>query len=308
MNRNIARRQKREPGQVLVIFALALVAIVAMTGLVIDGGATFVQRREMQNVADAAAMSAAYGFAMTNSTSAGTSAAQSTATSNGYTNGSGGVTVTVTNAAGNPGWTFTVVVSKPHANNFSGLLGMPSWGVTTTASSTAGRPNAALGALPLIFNQQAFNTNGSGSNSIVTYSEPDPGSNDIPWGSDHFNWTMYCNNCNADSSSVDALINQGGQATVVTLDDHISPLNAGSHTTLYSDLSQWIGGEYPVPIVNDAGNMIGWAMFHLTGSVGGSTKQISGYFVSPINPAAMTVVPNVSAGGDFGAYYVALTN
>jgi Flp pilus assembly protein TadG len=304
VTRNVARRQKREPGQVLVIFALALVAIVAMTGLVIDGGATFVQRREMQNVADAAAMSAAYGFAMTNTTSA----AQSTAAANGYTNGSGGVTVTVTNAAGNPGWTFTVVVSKPHANNFSGLLGMPSWGVTTTASSAAGRPNAAIGALPIIFNQQAFDANGTGPDSIVTYSEPDSGSNDIPWGADHFNWTMYCDNCNADSNSVDALINQGGQATVVTLDDHISPLNAGSHATLYSDLSNWIGGEFPVPIVDNSGNMVGWAMFHLTGSVGGSTKQISGYFVSPINPASMTVVPNVDAGGDFGAYYVALTN
>ena len=39
-------KPRRESGQVLVIFALALIAIVAMTGLVIDGGGTFVQRRE----------------------------------------------------------------------------------------------------------------------------------------------------------------------------------------------------------------------------------------------------------------------
>jgi len=307
-SRNSSRRARREGGQVLVVFALALVAIVAMTGLVLDGGSTFVQRREMQNVADAAAVAAAYSYATTGSTASATTSGQSTAAANGYTTGTGGVSVTVSNAAGNPGWTFTAVVSKPHANNFTGLLGMPSWGVTATATALAGRPNAAIGAMPIIFNRDAFDSNGSGPSSIVTYTEPDPGSNDIPLGPNHFNWTMYCDNCNADSNTVDSLINQGGVTTVVTLDDHITPLNAGSHTTLYSDLSNWLGGEFPVPVVDNSGDMIGWAMFHVTGSVGGSTKSISGYFVSPINPSSLAVVAGVGAGGDFGAYYVALTN
>ena len=304
-----SRRWARgERGQVLVVFALALIAIIAMTGLVLDGGSTFVQRRDQQNVADVAAMAAAYAYATTGSTGSATTAAQSLASSNGYTDGTGSVSVVVTNAAANPGWTFTVYVSKPHANNFTGLLGMPSWGVTATASAMAGRPNAALGAMPIIFNRDAFDSNGAGPSSTVTYSEPDSGSNDIPLGSSHFNWTEYCDNCNADSATVDALINQGGQATVVTLDDHISPLNAGSHTTLYSDMAAWVGTEFPVPVVDNSGDMIGWAMFHLTASVGGSSKVISGYFVSPINPASMTLVSGVGAGGDFGAYYVALTN
>jgi hypothetical protein len=313
MNRSIlaapaADRGRHQRGQVLVIFALALIAIVAMTGLVLDGGSTFVQRRDQQNVADAAAMAAAYAYATTASTGTATTAGQNTAASNGYTNGAGGVSVTITNAAANPGWNFTAYVSKPHANNFTGLLGMPQWGVTAQATVLAGRPNAALGAMPLIFNQDAFTANGSGSGSAVIYNEPDPGSNDVPWGSNHFNWTEYCNNCNADSNTVDGLINQGGESTVVTLDDHISPLNAGSHTTLYSDLSNYVGGEFPVPIVDNAGHMVGWAEFHLTASVGGDTKAIAGYFVSPINPASMTVVTGVTGGGDFGAYYVALVN
>ena len=46
----------------LVIFSLCLVAIIAMTGLVIDGGMTFVQKREQQNVADAAALAGAYAY------------------------------------------------------------------------------------------------------------------------------------------------------------------------------------------------------------------------------------------------------
>src|SRR3954453_9668566 len=98
-----ARRRptRHERGQVLVIFALALIAIVAMTGLVLDGGSTFVQRRDQQNVADAAALAAAYSYATTGSTSAATAAAQSIATANGYASGAQGTTVSVTNAAGN---------------------------------------------------------------------------------------------------------------------------------------------------------------------------------------------------------------
>ncbi len=56
------RFARGEDGQMLVIFSLCLVAIIAMTGLVIDGGMTFVQKREQQNVADAAALAGAYAY------------------------------------------------------------------------------------------------------------------------------------------------------------------------------------------------------------------------------------------------------
>jgi Flp pilus assembly protein TadG len=302
--------RKDQRGQVLVIFALALVAIVAMTGLVLDGGDTFVQRRQMQNVADASALAAVYGYANNgNSTSAGAAAAQAVAAASSYANGVGGVSVQVTdNSSGGAGRRFTVTITKPHRNWFSGIVGMGSWPVTTTATALGGRPNGVLGAMPLIFNQRAFGDNGAGPGHEVSYSEPPVGSQDVPQTSTTFNWTVYCDFCNADSSTVSDLINSGGATTTVSLDDKISPLNAGSHTTLYSDLAKFVGGEYPVPIVDDNGNMVGWAMFHFTGSVGGSTKQVTGYFVSPINPANMTIVDGVTAGADFGAYVVELVN
>ncbi len=50
-------RQKR--GQIIVVFALALVVVVAMTGLLIDGGAAFAQQRLAQNGADGAATAGA---------------------------------------------------------------------------------------------------------------------------------------------------------------------------------------------------------------------------------------------------------
>jgi Flp pilus assembly protein TadG len=48
-------RRDRAGGQIIVVFALALVAIIAMTGLVIDGGAAFAQQRVAQNGADGTA-------------------------------------------------------------------------------------------------------------------------------------------------------------------------------------------------------------------------------------------------------------
>ena len=302
-------RARNERGQVLVIFALALVAIVAMTGLVLDGGSTFVQRRDQQNVADAAAMAAGYAYATSGNTSTASGAGQTIATSNGYTNGTGGVSVTVSNSAGNPGWYFTAVVSKPHNNTFTGLLGMPTWGVTAQATVLAGRPNAAIGPLPIIFNRDAFDQNGSGDTHEKAYNEPDPGNQDTPQGNGQFNWTEFCNNCNADSNTVrNLIVNNASDTTVVTLNDHISPLNNGSHTTLFDALAALVGNDFAVPVVNNNGIMVGFATFHLTGAVGGSTKQIRGYFVSPFKGTDLTVVQGAGTGGDFGSYAVQLTN
>lgn len=298
--------RSRERGQVLVLFALALVAIVAMTGLVLDGGSAFVQRRGMQNVADSAAMSAGYAYAMGGDLNAATVAARSTAAANGYTHGVDGVTVSVTMVNSNPAPSFTVAMSGPHANNFAGIVGMPSWQVSTTATAQSGRPNGVIGALPVIFNQNAFVGNGSGNE--VAYEEPAPGSEDVPVAANQFNWTEFCDDCNADSSTVRQLIVDRGGSQTVTLDDKISPLNAGSHTTLFDAMADLVGGSFAVPVVNDSGDMVGFAMFKLTGAVGGSTKQIRGYFVSPINPASMSIVTNVAGGCACGSYVVKLTN
>lgn len=51
--RTRSRTAKR--GQVIVIFAVALVALLAMTGLIIDGGRAWAEQRLVQNAADAAA-------------------------------------------------------------------------------------------------------------------------------------------------------------------------------------------------------------------------------------------------------------
>jgi hypothetical protein len=297
-----------QSGQILAIFTLALVAVIALTGLVIDGGGTFVQRRDMQNTADASALAAAYAYGNTGSTDAATGAAKMLSAANGYPDGTDGVVISLSfDAPGGPGRHFTVSVAKPHQNAFSGIVGMPSWGVATTATAIAGRPNAAVGAMPIIFNQDALSV-GLGESHDRAFDEPGSGPEDIPHGTQKFNWTEYCDECNADSATVRDLIEGHGYTTTVTLHDKISPLNAGAHTTLFGALAAWVGTPFPVPLVDDAGRMVGWAMFHLTGSSGGSTKQIRGWFDSPINPSSMTIVDDVTAGIDAGVYIVQLVN
>jgi Flp pilus assembly protein TadG len=49
-------RSRSEPAQIIVLFALSLVAICALMAVILDGGTLFLQRRTVQNAADAAAL------------------------------------------------------------------------------------------------------------------------------------------------------------------------------------------------------------------------------------------------------------
>jgi Flp pilus assembly protein TadG len=305
----------RERGQMLALFAISLVALIAMTGLVIDGGSTFVQRRGQQNVVDAAAMAGAYAYLDSGgSTSQAQAAAQQIATANGDANGTNGVSVTVdVNGGGGGAATVTVTMTKPHRNYFSGIVGLASWNVSTTATAQSGIPNAASGVMPVIFNKKAWDAATKGPNGAAPFNEPGTGTQDVPQDATTFNWTVFCiangNPCNGDSSTVDSIINTNGTTTTVGLNEQIGPLNAGSHTTLFSDMAKHVPGAYPVAIVDDSGAMLGWAYFHITGSVGGSTKQITGWFDSTFNQPPLVISPNGGSGSSqFGAYTVQLVN
>jgi hypothetical protein len=297
-------RHGRERGQLLAIFALAMIGLIAMVGLIIDGGDTALQRRDQQNVADAAAMAAGYAYVNNLDEVA---AAQAVATANGYVDGQDGTTVTVTSGPDS----ITVDVSRPHRNYFSGIVGFASWDVSTTASVIAGIPNAAYGTMPLIFNESAFHHEPNRDPNLpVTFGEPPVGNQDIPKDTDEFNWTLFCTangtGCNGNTDTIEGWVIDEGVSTTVTLDDAISPLNAGSHVALFSDLAAAVGEAFPVAIVDDDGRLLGWAWFHLTGSVGGESKSISGWFDESFDAPEFKVIHGHASGGRFGAWSVEL--
>ena len=76
----------KERGQALIVIALALVALAGITGLVVDGGNAFLDRRNAQNAADSAALAAALTRVRGTAGQSLPSAALSSAAQNGYDN------------------------------------------------------------------------------------------------------------------------------------------------------------------------------------------------------------------------------
>jgi hypothetical protein len=329
-------RRSGEHGQALVVFVLALVAIIGMTGLVLDGGGAFAQRRVQQNVADLAAYAAATAFANSSGAvpakdAAGRQRAFEVAATNGYPDGTNSTQVLVSsqNNPFNGSQRYHVTVLRPHRNNFAGLLGQPVWDVGASATAITGYPNAAIGAMPLIFNELAFDElyNPKAKQPGEEFSEPGNGPGDLPLDATSFNWTVYCtaqgNECNGNSDTVRDLIEQHGEDAVVDLGDAIGPLNAGAHTTLFNSMEQWTCPnpnnfdaskcEFPVAIVCTMDNnptcprdgaLVGWAIFHLTSVEGSNRKVVIGYFTTPINHAGLTITSGAGTGGPFGGYVI----
>jgi Flp pilus assembly protein TadG len=315
-------RREGERGQILVLFTIAIVVIIGMLGLVLDGGSAFAQRRDEQNVADLAAVAGAdaYLTATGDKIGAARDAATLVASRNGYVaNAATGVAVDIEITPQASGAQVKVTVTKPHANNFSTILGMPTWGVSAKAAAqSAQRPNGALGAMPLLFNEAAFPgaicdlRDGVGCR-IQTYQLPGGGNEDVPQDATQFNWTVFCthtgNPCNGDSRDVANLIDGSGSDTVVYVDDDIGPLNAGSHTTLFDNLETVVGSIFPVPVVDNAGQMVGWAYFKLISIEGAPDKVIKGYFVAPYVGEELVVNNGHHTGTlNTGAYLIGLTN
>jgi Flp pilus assembly protein TadG len=78
------KTNRLERGQALIVIALALVGLAGMTGLVVDGGNAFMDRRNAQSAADSAALASALARVRGNPDWTGT--AQASAVQNGYAN------------------------------------------------------------------------------------------------------------------------------------------------------------------------------------------------------------------------------
>ncbi len=155
-----------ERGQMLVIFAGSLAAIILIVGLVIDGGYALTQRRDAQNAADFAALAGArivaeqIGGDATNGTDANVAAAITTAISaNGaaaltfgaagspqYVNSTGAIIPSAASAAsyvGNgtiPTGAVGVKVNSSRIWNpfFLGIIGVANWSASANATAKGG--------------------------------------------------------------------------------------------------------------------------------------------------------------------------
>lgn len=311
------RSRPGERGQIIVIFALGLVAMVAMVGLVLDGGSTFAQRRAQQNASDLGALAAANVYLLTNSESQATAAARDAAQDLGFVHGTGGVTVNVGYDL-SAGAKAIVDVTAPHRNNFAGVVGMGSWNVSTTATAITGIPDGATNVAPFIFHIDIFGPDGTPD---PTYSDPDNpfafnlDNSDVPTEAGDIAWTdfAYDKPCeepgNVDANTVKNISEDTVDIhTVIGFGCYIGQHNNGNMTTMYSTINNYMAGdEFSVPVVDDGGNFQGWATFHVVSADGGSEKELTGYFVSPFIGQTLTVgCPDGTCPRYLGTYVLRL--
>jgi hypothetical protein len=244
-----ADRPKGARGQIIVVFTLALVAIILMTGVVIDGGYGLAQRRAAQNDADFAALAGARIVAqwISGNTLDGTDANVQAAISysiqvNGgspitfgspdgptYVNPSGAFTGWVGSGsipAGTVG--VTVSTSRTWRPFFTPIVGINSW--TAGASAVARGGYAAGGPAGAVFPagiaEAFFNDRQPCSGPISTDpSDPcypahlTPGELNVPGG---FGWMKF--GCDGYGLGQEPPANNGGcRTSAVFLDEEMGP-------------------------------------------------------------------------------------
>lgn len=138
------------PGQILVLFAIGLPALLGMVGLAIDGGLWFARHQRVRAVADLAALNGAYCLLYPSKEhcaaaqslgggDAGRGMAIATAAVNGYVHGTGGATVAVTKPTAS---SVRVEVSTTSPTVFLQVVGLSS--LTAPATAEAGIAGLSL--------------------------------------------------------------------------------------------------------------------------------------------------------------------
>ena len=300
--------RSRQGGQMLVVFALSMMGIIGMVGLAVDGGSTYAQRRNQQTAADMAALAGANDYLLTNNSAQAITRARTVAASNQFTDGSGPTTVGVTISTSN-GVSVIVNVASSHRNSFLGALGMANWSVTTTATALAGFPDSATGGSPFIFSIGAFDS--AGNPTYQTSTNFGETNGDVPTSPLDFAWTNYGTG-NVNTSEVDQIITGGLDINrTLSYGQYIGQHNNGNHTALFDDVNTYLSGlDMPVAIVDNNGNFMGWATFHVNSASGGSAKHVNGYFLSAFTSDRLTVssCSNNACPRYLGSYVLKLTN
>jgi Flp pilus assembly protein TadG len=279
----------RPRGQIVVVFALAAFAMIAMVGLILDGGGTFVQRRIQQNAADLASLAGANAWILDTNTAtrnaSAIAAARAVATQGGYTNGVDGATVKVIPAAyGDLGATVQVDIGAQHDNAFGSIVGMPTWGVSTTASAITGPGGSADGPSPIMFNVGVFNNGVQPSGIYADPANPyvfGDGNGDYPNNSGDIAWTDFAQPDNVNSNVVKNLIDGSDVAPrEFGYGDYIGQENQGNHSVAFGFMNTYKSGQdVVVAIVDNTGHFLGWSLFHVVSADQGA-KKLTGYFVS----------------------------
>ncbi len=135
MSSTTSRNPRGDGGQIIVIFALSLTALILIAALAFDAGMMLLERRDEQNAADAAALAGAR--YVPDDTALASSKAHQMAQVNGYLDGSGEQDVIVNIPPSDPKFRFPgyveVIIHNRRPSIFAGVMGVAGWDVSAKA-------------------------------------------------------------------------------------------------------------------------------------------------------------------------------
>jgi len=275
------RRLSGDRGAVAVLVALLMVPLLACTALVVDIGAAYVERRQLQNAADAGALAIAQDCAAARAAcNTMSTTATSTATANAGASASA-VPVRV-------GTTVTVTATATVNYLFAPVIGVSSKSVSAKSTATWGAPVSGTSVLPITFSWCAFKAQTGGgvptpTTTSLRFSKSDgttctgPSGNVVPGG---FGWLKLVTgtNCVVTSSILGILMSDPGSS---------SPC---SDTFFTAQLNKTV----LLPIFDKSGGtgsgawyqVYGYAAFRLTAyKFQGNNNWVEGYFLQFLAPS-----------------------
>jgi hypothetical protein len=235
---------QNERGQNLIIFAILMIVLVALAGLVIDGGFALAKRREAQNAADAGALAGADALCAGNPVSAETQARDYAINRNGATTAD----VTLSTKV------ITVTTTIPHQTFLAAIFGTDV--VTTTATASAGCyvPCSGVGVLPVAWACQPPAGNpGDPKTCGIQYGTIDhPGPTYIIMDSKKVDEDFYCQdppNSGLPADALDCDLNNDGINDLFGAAGNRGWLNLDGGSASASELRDWVLNGYQAELM-----------------------------------------------------------
>lgn len=305
------KRLIRDEGQVTVLTAIFLVALLGLAGIVLDVGSWFRQQRVTQATVDASALAGAQ--SLPDDPGHAVSDATNFAGKNG---GVAGATITIgTKWASND--MITVTQSKPADGFFSSLFGISTVTVSAHASAVTAVPAAVWGAAPIVVDINHPELSGPGCPCFDVPTTIPLGKKGVPGAFGMID--LNGDNGTTGASTLAAWVTAGYQDWLTTGDFYDSDPGAKfSNNSIQDALVSRYGTDLLFPVYDSLSgtgsnapyHVIAWASFHVTlTQASGNDGTISGWFDRVIwqgeIPPSGTTNPPVP---DLGVYSVALTD
>ena len=270
---------RRDEGQVTVLTAIFIVALLGMAGLVLDVGSWFRQQRFSQTTVDASALAGAQSLPSDATT------ARSLATSFAAKNGGvAGATITISTKWA-PDDQITVDQTAPANGFFSRLFGISTVSVHAHASAVSEVPTSAFGVAPIVVDLSHKMLSGPGCPCFNIPTTIPLGKKGVPGAFGMVDLDTHNGNT---GSSVLADWIQHGYGDYLPLGNYDSDPGAKFDSSqIQAALQLRYGSDLLFPVFDSLGgnganatyHVVGWASFHLTLSqAGGNSGTLSGYF------------------------------